>query len=59
MHVTEMTNHDGGDGDDIVCDGYDIYANVISVTQNRDGNDRDGDDSTKGFSIIILNVDDS
>ena len=53
-----MTNHDGGDGDDIVCDGYN-YANVISVTQNRDGNDRDGDDSTKRFSIINLNVDDS
>ena len=50
-----MTNRDGGDGDDIVCDGYDIHIpHVISVTQNRDGYD-----STKCFSIITLNVDES
>ena len=34
-------------------------ANVISVTQNRDGYDRDGYDGTSCFLIITLNVDDS
>ena len=28
VHVTDMTNHDGGDGDDIVCDGYDIHMQM-------------------------------
>ena len=53
LHVTDLTNRDGHD---FACDGHDIHMQVMSVTQNCDGPDRDG---TKRFSIITLNVDES
>ena len=30
-----MTNHDGGDGDDIVCDGYDIHMQMSYPSPSR------------------------